>query len=103
MAKLGGQRLLCLCHQRRSTGLEGGSRINESTNDDGVAFGTQVEGRYYIHKLVVEQYVKDCMMLTSVDADGESDTRIENSAHGLAILFSLETSGYMPTPTTYTV
>ena len=68
-----------------------------------MAFGTQVEGRYDIHKLVVEQYVNDCMMLTSVDADGESDKRVENAAHGLVILFSLETSGYMPTPTTYTV
>ena len=79
------------------------TKNQESTNDDGVAFGTQVKGRYDIHKLVVEHYVNDCTMLTLVDADGESDTRIENAAHGLATLFSLETSGYMPTPTIYTV
>ena len=74
------------------------TKNQESTNGDGAAFGTQVE-----HKLVVEQYVNDCMMLTSADADGESDTRIENAAHGLPILFSLETSGYVLTPTTYPV
>ena len=56
-----------------------------------------------IHKSDVEQYVNSIMMLTLVDSDGESDTRIKNAAHGLAILFSLGTSEYMPTPTTYTI
>ena len=58
---------------------------------------------YDIHKLDVEQYANDCMMLSLVDANGESDMRIENASHELAVLFSLETSGYMSTPTTYTV
>ena len=65
--------------------------------------GIQVKGCYEIHKLDVEQYVNGVMMLTLVDSDGESDTRIKNAAHGLAILFSLETSEYMPTLTTYTI
>ena len=47
--------------------------------------------------------MNDCMVLGLVDADGGSDTGIGDAAHGLATLFSLETSGYMPTPTTYTV
>ena len=68
-----------------------------------MAFNVQVKDRCDLHEFDIKQYMNDSMMLILVDSDGGLDTRIENAAHGLAILFSLETSAYMPTPTAYTV
>ena len=65
--------------------------------------GIQVKGCYETHKLDVEQYVNDNMMLSLVNSDGASDTIIKMylMSPGPAVLFSLETSGYRPTLTIY--
>ena len=77
------------------------TKKQESMNNDGVVLGIQVKGCYEIHKLDVEQYVNDNMMLSLVNSDGASDTIIKTYLMGPApaVLFSLETSGYRPTLT----
>ena len=77
------------------------TKKQESINNDGVVLGIQVKGCYEIHKLDVEQYVNDNMMLSLVNSDGASDTIIKTylMGIGLAVLCSLETSGYRPTLT----
>ena len=56
-----------------------------------------------MYKCEVGQYVNDDIMLSLVNSDGESNTRIKTylMGLGLAALFSLETSGYRPTLTIY--
>ena len=63
--------------------------------------GIQVKGCYEIHKLDVEQYVNDNMILSLVNSDGASDMIIKTylMGPGLSVLFSLKTSGYRPTLT----
>ena len=72
------------------------TKKQESIDNDGVVLGIQVKGCYEIHKLDVEQYVNDNTMLSLVNSDGASDTRIKTylMGPGLSVLFSLETSGY---------
>ena len=53
------------------------TKKQESINNDGVVLGIQVKGCYEIHKLDVEQYVNDNMMLSLVNSDSASDTIIK--------------------------
>ena len=56
-----------------------------------------------IHKSDVKQYMNDSMVLGLVGSGGESGKRVENASHRPAVLFSLETLGYVLTPRTYPV
>ena len=68
-----------------------------------MALIVQVKDHCDLHKFDVKQYMNDSMVLGLVGSGGGSGKRVENASHRQAVLFSLETSGYMPTPTTYPV